>query len=105
MHTKVAVQRDIYGNGSGSERNGVCEGHPREVALQLASEFNDPRVNEVHHPRVKSEVQYMKVGQEDLIEKPRNVEDKSDPRTGQSGDLDTRGFKQEIRRKISNDCA
>ena len=105
MDTEIAVQGDIYGNGPRGERNGVCKGYSGEVALQFASEFDDLRVDKVHHLWVKREVQYMKIGQENLVKEPRDIPYKTYPGSRQSSHLYARGLKEEVCRKIGDDGA
>jgi hypothetical protein len=73
--------------------------------LQCASEFDDLRVDTVHHLWVKREVQYMEIGQEDLVEKPRDIPYKTYPGSGQSSHLYARGLEEEVCRKIGDDGA
>ena len=105
MDTKIAVQRDIHRNSPRSKRNGVCKCYPGEVALQFAPEFDDLGVNKVHHLWVKGEVQHMKIGQEDLVQKPGDIPCKAYPGSCQPSHLYARSLKEEIRRKIGNNRA
>jgi hypothetical protein len=47
----------------------------------------------------------MKVGQKDLVQKPRDISHETYPGSRQSGHLYARSLKEEIRRKIGNNRA
>lgn len=79
MNSKIPIHGDIDGNRSRRKCDGIGESHESEVSSQLASEFEDLRVDKVHHSWMKGQEEDMEIGQEDLVKKPWGIEEKTPP--------------------------
>jgi hypothetical protein len=73
MHLKSAVHGNIHGDGARRQGDGIGKGHQGNLFFELAVKANDLRIDQIHHSGMKHQIQNMKIGQNDLVQQPRNI--------------------------------